>query len=97
MNELEKNLANGVLPWTNIEFRTKTYWAFSEKNATMVFVPVEKTIEHLTECYMAAYKFGCNQYLTNKSSNFKIVQHVGDDAIIQYPHIILILTREPYV
>ena len=85
---LEEALNEQILPWTEIEFRTKAYWVF-RCDRDLLFVPTEKTTQHLWDCYRAAYTFGYNGIDTDKWKNFTITQTVGEIACqtINYPYI----------
>ena len=92
MTKLEQELSTGNLPWTEIEFRTKTYWVFKHHLSSnhLVFVPVGRTFDEMQDCYKAAYNLGYSGISNDKWDTFTINQVVGQSNMIDYPFIELI-------
>ena len=99
MTELEKALADKRAPWTEIEYRTKTFWVFKDAYAVteghLLFVPTETKMENLHECFKAAYKFGYDGVASKKWDGFNIGQNCGKAAgqTVMYPHVHMIPRR----
>lgn len=99
MTDLEKALADKTAPWTDIEYRTKTFWIFKDAYAVteghLLFVPTEKKMENLHECFKAAYKFGYDGVVSEKWDGFNIGQNCGEAAgqTVMYPHVHMIPRR----
>jgi diadenosine tetraphosphate (Ap4A) HIT family hydrolase len=99
MTELEKALASKLAPWTEIEYRTKTFWVFKDAYAVteghLLFVPTETKMENLHECFKAAYKFGYDGVVSEKWDGFNIGQNCGEAAgqTVMYPHVHMIPRR----
>lgn len=92
LTELEKALDAKLIPWTEIEYRTRSFWVFrdvfSSSQRRLLFVPTEKKFENLVECYKAAYKFGYDGVSSEKWSGFDIVQQCRPaDQSITYPYV----------
>ena len=91
--DIERALNEKQIPWTDIEYRTKEYWVFSENNSNaprhLLFVPTSKQISNLWECYRGAYKFGYEGVESNKWGGFTVEQKCGKAAgqIIAYPYV----------
>ena len=100
MTELEKALADKLAPWTEIEYRTKTFWVFKDAYAVteghLLFVPTETKMENLHECFKAAYKFGYDGVASKKWDGFNIGQNCGEAAgqTVMYPHVHMIPRRK---
>ena len=94
--DIETALDTNVVPWTNIEFRSREFWIFSEPTSTstnqLVFLPTMKNSACLYACYQAAYKWGYNGVTTDNWQGFSIIQQVGTTSgqLVQYPHIKMI-------
>ena len=93
MNELERALDAGIIPWNSIEYRTRTYWVFNPTDPVcenhLIFAPVIRSMPGLIDCYQAAYQFGFQGHVANKWAKYRIVQNVsGKDT--EYPYIELI-------
>ena len=99
LTELEQALANKLAPWTEIEYRTKTFWVFKDAypvtEGHLLFVPTYKKSENLYECFKAAYKFGYDGVEAEKWEGFNIGQNVGQVAgqTVMYPHVHMIPRR----
>ena len=99
MTELEKALADKLAPWTEIEYRNKTFWVFKDAYAVteghLLFVPTETKMENLHECFKAAYKFGYDGVASKKWDGFNIGQNCGKAAgqTVMYPHVHMIPRR----
>lgn len=97
--DIEKALNDGIIPWTEIEYRTKDFWIFSDPSSPvkeyLCFVPVSKTADAMYESYKAAYKWGFDGLRNEKWQGFNIVQSVGTAAgqSIDYPYIHMIPRR----
>jgi diadenosine tetraphosphate (Ap4A) HIT family hydrolase len=97
--DIEKALANNIVPWKEIEYRTKTFWVFKDPTAPsegyLCFTPANINAECLYDCYKAAYKWGYNGIEEDKWQGFNIVQSIGAVAgqDINYPHIHMIPRR----
>jgi hypothetical protein len=89
MKDIEQALSDGVIPWTEIEHRTTTYWIFDD-NHRKIIAPVSRSMRDLTSCYTAAYHIGYNYIQHEKWSGFTVKQSVGAVNEIQYPYIELI-------
>lgn len=93
--DIEKALNDGTAPWKEIEYRTKAFWVFSDPTIPikgyLCFVPTNRKMEYIVECYKAAYKWGYEGIDAEKWQGFNIVQSVGMDEV--YPHIHLIPRR----
>lgn len=89
MKDIEQALSDGVIPWTDIEYRTTTYWIFDD-NQHKIFAPVSRCMSDLTSCYSAAYSVGYNCIQHDKWTGFTVKQSVGTVNDIQYPYIELI-------
>lgn len=93
MKDIEKAIFSKVIPWTEIELRTRHYWAFKDvtKPDKLFFTPSTKNIENMLECYKAAYTFG---YLKlSDSCSFLVSQEVSNSSEIDYPYIELTFNR----
>lgn len=96
MSKLEQIITDNIVPWREIEYRTKHYWVFKDIFPTtrghLLFVPTEENAEYLWKCYQAAYKFGFDGIQTEKWDAFNIVQDVGKAAgqDVMYPHVRMI-------
>jgi len=99
LTELEQALASKLAPWTEIEYRTKTFWVFKDAypvtEGHLLFVPTYKKSENLYECFKAAYKFGYDGVEAEKWEGFNIGQNVGQVAgqTVMYPHVHMIPRR----
>jgi len=98
-SDLEKALSDKTAPWTEIEYRTKTFWVFKDAypvtEGHLLFVPTYKKSENLYECFKAAYKFGYDGVEAEKWEGFNIGQNVGQVAgqTVMYPHVHMIPRR----
>ena len=96
MSNLGQSITNNQVPWRNIEYRTKHYWAFADGFPTtkghLLFVPTEETSENLWKCYEAAYQFGFNGIQSEQWEAFSVKQDVGKTAgqTVAYPHVHMI-------
>ena len=90
MKDIERALSDGVIPWTDIEYRTTTYWIFDDKNQHKIFAPVSRNMNDLTSCYTAAYNIGYSQVQHERWAGFIVKQAVGATNEVQYPYIELI-------
>jgi diadenosine tetraphosphate (Ap4A) HIT family hydrolase len=99
LNDLEKALTNRLAPWTEIEYRTTTFWVFEDAypvtEGHLLFVPTYTKPENLYECFKAAYKFGYDGVEAGKWEGFNIGQNVGQVAgqTVMYPHVHMIPRR----
>ena len=99
MTDLENALNNKVAPWTEIEYRCKTFWIFRDKypvsEGHLLFVPVYENTECLMECYKAAYKWGYDGIELDRWEGFNIGQNIGASAgqTVMYPHVHMIPRR----
>lgn len=97
--DIEKALDNGIAPWKEIEYRTKTFWIFRDSDGPpegyLCFVPTFCNSHCLSETYQAAYKWGYDGIVSGKWEGFNIVQSVGAIAgqHINYPYIHMIPRR----
>jgi diadenosine tetraphosphate (Ap4A) HIT family hydrolase len=97
--DLEKALHDKRAPWTEIEYRTRDYWAFRDIYAVteghLLFVPTTEDFEGIMECYRAAYKFGFDGVQSGKWDAFNVGQNCGQAAgqTVMYPHIHMIPRR----
>jgi diadenosine tetraphosphate (Ap4A) HIT family hydrolase len=100
MTELEKSLADKTAPWTEIEYRTTTFWVFKDAypvtEGHLLFVPTYKKSENLYNCFKAAYKFGYDGVEAEKWDGFNVGQNVGESAgqTVMYPHVHMIPRRK---
>ena len=100
LTELEQALSEHTAPWTEIEYRTKTFWVFKDAypvtEGHLLFVPTYTKAENLYECFKAAYKFGYDGVEAEKWHGFNIGQNVGQAAgqTVMYPHVHMIPRRE---
>jgi diadenosine tetraphosphate (Ap4A) HIT family hydrolase len=100
LTELEQALTSKLAPWTDIEFRTKTFWVFKDAypvtKGHLLFVPTYTKSENLYDCFKAAYKFGYDGVEAEKWQGFNIGQNVGQVAgqTVMYPHVHMIPRRE---
>jgi diadenosine tetraphosphate (Ap4A) HIT family hydrolase len=100
LTELEQALSERLAPWTEIEYRTKTFWVFKDAypvtEGHLLFVPTYKKSENLYECFKAAYKFGYDGVEAEKWEGFNIGQNVGQVAgqTVMYPHVHMIPRRK---
>ena len=99
MTELEKALENKLAPWTEIEYRTNTFWVFKDAypvtEGHLLFVPTYKKSENLYDCFKAAYKFGYDGVESERWEGFNIGQNIGEVAgqTVMYPHVHMIPRR----
>lgn len=99
MSKLEQSITNNLVPWREIEYRTKHYWVFKDDTfgvaGHLLFVPTEEASENLWKCYEAAYQFGFNGVQAEKWDAFIIQQNVGKAAgqTVMYPHVHMIPKR----
>jgi diadenosine tetraphosphate (Ap4A) HIT family hydrolase len=97
--DIEKALNDGIIPWTEIEYRTKDFWIFSDPTTPvkeyLCFVPVSKTADAMYQTYKAAYKWGYDGIQADRWQGFNLVQTVGAEAgqSVDYPHIHMIPRR----
>jgi len=97
--DLEQALSERLAPWTEIEYRTKTFWVFKDAypvtEGHLLFVPTYTKPENLYECFKAAYKFGYDGVEAGKWEGFNIGQNVGQAAgqTVMYPHVHMIPRR----
>ena len=97
--DLEQALSERLAPWTEIEYRTKTFWVFKDAypvtKGHLLFVPTYTKPENLYECFKAAYKFGYDGVEAGKWEGFNIGQNVGQAAgqTVMYPHVHMIPRR----
>ena len=100
MNDLEKALEDKIVPWTEIELRTRDYWVFKDgypvSEGHQLFVPTYNNTECLMACYEAAYKFGFLMMTSDKCNGYNIGQNIGSVAgqTVNYPHVHMIPRRE---
>ena len=98
--ELEQALSERTAPWTEIEYRTKTFWVFKDAypvtEGHLLFVPTYAKSENLYDCFKAAYKFGYDGIESEKWEGFNIGQNVGPVAgqTVMYPHVHMIPRRK---
>jgi len=97
MNDLEKALAHKIVPWTEIQHRTKNYWVFKDgypvNPGHQLFVPTNNNdMACLMECYEAAYKFGFMLMSSDKCNGFNVGQNISPAAgqTVNYPHVHMI-------
>lgn len=99
LTELEQALSERLAPWTEIEFRSKTFWVFKDAypvtEGHLLFVPTYKKSENLYDCFKAAYKFGYDGVEAEKWDGFNVGQNVGEAAgqTVMYPHVHMIPRR----
>jgi diadenosine tetraphosphate (Ap4A) HIT family hydrolase len=97
--DLETALADKIAPWTEIEYKTKTFWVFKDAypvtEGHLLFVPTYEQAENLYECFKAAYKFGYDGVKLEKWEGFNVGQNVGQVAgqTVMYPHVHMIPRR----
>jgi diadenosine tetraphosphate (Ap4A) HIT family hydrolase len=97
--DLEQALSERLAPWTEIEYRTKTFWVFKDAypvtEGHLLFVPTYTKPENLYECFKAAYKFGYDGVEAEKWNGFNVGQNVGEAAgqTVMYPHVHMIPRR----
>jgi diadenosine tetraphosphate (Ap4A) HIT family hydrolase len=97
--DLETALADKIAPWTEIEYKTKTFWVFKDAypvtEGHLLFVPTYEQAENLYECFKAAYKFGYDGVELEKWEGFNVGQNVGKVAgqTVMYPHVHMIPRR----
>ena len=100
LTELEQALSERLAPWTEIEFRSKTFWVFKDAypvtEGHLLFVPTYTKSENLYDCFKAAYKFGYNGIEAEKWDGFNIGQNIGEAAgqTVMYPHVHMIPRRK---
>jgi len=100
LTDLERELADKSAPWTEIEYRTKTFWVFKDAypvtEGHLLFVPTYKRAENLYDCFKAAYQFGYDGVESEKWAGFNIGQNVGEVAgqTVMYPHVHMIPRRQ---
>ena len=100
LTELEQALSERLAPWTEIEFRSKTFWVFKDAypvtEGHLLFVPTYKKSENLYDCFKAAYKFGYDGVEAEKWEGFNIGQNIGQVAgqTVMYPHVHMIPRRK---
>jgi diadenosine tetraphosphate (Ap4A) HIT family hydrolase len=98
--DLEQALSERLAPWTEIEYRTKTFWVFKDAypvtKGHLLFVPTYKNSENLYDCFKAAYKFGYDGVEAEKWDGFNVGQNVGEAAgqTVMYPHVHMIPRRK---
>ena len=96
LTDLEKALQNGVASWKEIEYQSKTFWAFRDSAAPakgyLCFVPTQNNTDSICKTLAAAYKWGQAGVRAKHWTGFNIVQSVGLTAgqDITYPHIHMI-------
>ena len=99
MTDIEQALDAKIAPWTEIEFRSKTFWVFRDAypvtEGHLLFVPVFQNTECLMSCYQAAYKWGYNGIDLDRWQGFNVGQNVGHSAgqTVIYPHVHMIPRR----
>jgi diadenosine tetraphosphate (Ap4A) HIT family hydrolase len=97
--DLEQALSERLAPWTEIEYRTKTFWVFKDAypvtEGHLLFVPTYTKPENLYDCFKAAYKFGYDGVEAEKWNGFNVGQNVGEAAgqTVMYPHVHMIPRR----
>jgi diadenosine tetraphosphate (Ap4A) HIT family hydrolase len=100
LTELEQALSERLAPWSEIEYRTKTFWVFKDAypvtEGHLLFVPTYKKSENLYDCFKAAYKFGYDGVEAEKWDGFNVGQNVGESAgqTVMYPHVHMIPRRK---
>lgn len=100
LTDIERALNNGIAPWKEIEYRTKTFWIFRDPEAPaegyLCFVPTFCNNKCLVDAYQAAYKWGYEGMQDGRWQGFNIVQSVGSEAgqNIDYPHIHMLPRRK---
>ncbi len=91
ITDLERALNEKRAPWTEIEFRSTTFWVFRDKypvtEGHLLFVPTQEKFDNIIECYKAAYKFGAEGLVTEKWDGFNVGQNCGESAgqTVMYP------------
>ena len=100
ISDLERALNNGIAPWREIEYRTKTFWVFKDAfpvtEGHLLFVPTYEKAENLYDCFNAAYKFGYDGVASERWDGYNIGQNCGEVAgqTVMYPHIHMIPRRK---
>ena len=98
--DLERALDDKTAPWTEIEYRTKSFWIFRDAypvtQGHLLFVPTQVTTECLMSCYKAAYNFGYDGIEREHWQGFNVGQNVGQAAgqTVMYPHVHMIPRRD---
>ncbi len=84
ITDLERALNERRAPWTEIEYRTRDYWVFSDKypvtEGHLLFVPTQEKFDNIMACYKAAYKFGYDGVASEKWDGFNVGQNCGKSA-----------------
>jgi len=99
ITDLERALSNGVAPWSDLVYRTTTYWVFKDgypvTEGHLLFVPAYETPECVLGCFEAANIEGYKGCFEGKWDAFNIGQNVGEAAgqTVMYPHIHMIPRR----
>ncbi len=100
ITDLERALNERRAPWTEIEYRTRDYWVFSDKypvtEGHLLFVPTQEKFDNIMACYKAAYKFGYDGMASEKWDGFNVGQNCGESAgqTVMYPKIHMIPRRK---
>jgi diadenosine tetraphosphate (Ap4A) HIT family hydrolase len=100
ISDLERALNNGIAPWREIEYRTKTFWVFKDAfpvtEGHLLFVPTYEKAENLYDCFTAAYKFGYDGVESERWHGFNIGQNCGEVAgqTVMYSHVHMIPRRK---
>jgi diadenosine tetraphosphate (Ap4A) HIT family hydrolase len=100
LTDLEQALSKQLAPWTEIEYRTKTFWVFKDAypvtEGHLLFVPTYEKSENLYDCFKAAYKFGYDGVESERWEGFNIGQNIGQVAgqTVMYPHVHMIPRRK---
>ena len=98
--DLERALNEKKAPWTEIEYRTNSFWVFRDAYAVteghLLFVPTYEKFENIMDCYKAAYKFGYEGVISERWDAFNIGQNCGEAAgqTVMYPHVHMIPRRK---
>jgi diadenosine tetraphosphate (Ap4A) HIT family hydrolase len=98
--DLENALSEKRAPWTEIVYRTKSFWVFEDAypvtTGHLLFVPTEEKADNIYDCYKAAYKFGVDGVISEKWEGFNIGQNCGEVAgqTVMYPHVHMIPRRK---
>ena len=99
-SDLERALDNKIAPWTQIEYRTKSFWVFKDaypvSEGHLLFVPTFEKSDNLYDCFKAAYKFGYDGIIDGKWDAFNVGQNCGEAAgqTVMYPHVHMIPRRK---
>jgi len=96
MTDLEKALDDKIVPWTEVELKTRDYWVFKDaypvSEGHQLFVPTSNNMPCLVACYEAAYKFGFLLLSSDRCNGYNVGQNIGAAAgqTVNYPHVHMI-------